>query len=329
MKILGIVLIVISIVAIIIISLVSYNIAGNNTTKLTVITSVAPIKDIISNVGCDRITLIGLVPEGVDSHTFELRPLDAAMMRDADLVIINGLNLEVSFERVVESIRQDNPNIRLLKLGDNTITPQEWIFDFSFPKEDGNPNPHLWLNVAYTIRYVELIRDELIMLDPSNREHYIKNSESYIARLEELDKGITASIESIPIQHRKLLTYHDSWAYFAKRYGMDVIGALQPSDFGEPTPQDIAKIIEQIRQEDVPAIFASEVFPSKVMEEIAREADVDVVETLADDILPGSKDDPNHTYIGMMIENMRNMVIPLGGSIDALDDIDARSICNG
>ena len=296
--------------------------------RLNVVTSVAPITNMVKNVGCDKIDLIGLVPEGVDSHTFEPTPSDAIKIRNADLVIINGLNLEVSFERIVNAVREDRQSIQLLKLADNTISREQWIFDFSFPEEKGDPNPHLWLNVVYAIRYVELIRDKLIELDPDNSIYYSRNADLYIAELRELDEGIMRSVQTIPEEHRKLLTYHDSWAYFAERYGMKVIGAVQPSDFGEPTPQEVARIIEQIREERVPAIFASEVFPSKVMEQIARETRVSIVETLADDALPRKPGDPNHTYVGMMLENMRNMIIPLGGDIEALQHIDPTDVCD-
>lgn len=302
---------------------------SNRDNKLVIITSVAPITNIVKNVVCERVDLIGIVPEGVDSHTFEPTPSDVIRIKGADLVIINGLNLEVPFERIVDASKEDNPRIQLLKLADKTISHEEWIFDFSFPKEKGDPNPHLWLNVAYVIRYVELIRDKLIELDPDNASYYAKNAEQYIARLMMLDEGIMRSVQSIPVENRKLLTYHDSWAYFAERYGMKVIGVVQPSDFGEPTPQEVARIIEQIREENVPAIFASEVFPSKVVEQIAREADVKIVETLADDVLPGRVGDQEHTYIGMMLKNMRNMVVPLGGNVDALHGIDPKDVCNG
>ncbi|MEM2855707.1 MAG: metal ABC transporter substrate-binding protein [Candidatus Nitrosocaldaceae archaeon] len=326
----ALILIVVSVIIIIvsIVIIINNTLTRENNSKLKVITSVAPVTDMVRNIGCDKIELNGVIPEGMDSHTFEPTPSDAIMISNADLVIINGLNLEISFERIVESAREDNQYIHLLKLADNTITPQEWIFDFSFPKENGYPNPHLWLNVAYSIRYAELIRDKLIELDPINRDYYLKNGELYIERLRQLDEGIKLSIQTIPSQNRKLLTYHDSWPYFAERYGMKIIGAIQPSDFSEPTPQDIAMIIEEIREEKIPAIFASEVFPSKVIEQIAKEAGVKVVTTLADDILPGKAGDPNHTYIGMMIENMHNMIIPLGGNIDALDEVNVKSVCN-
>ena len=295
---------------------------NNNTTQLNVVTSVSPITNIVKNIGGDRIKLTGLIPEGINSHTYELVPSDRIKIENANLVIIDGLNLEANIERAVNQAQSKNLQLQLLKLGDNTITKNQWIFDFSFPKENGDPNPHLWLNIAYVTKFANLTRDKLIEMDPQNAGYYSSNAERYLLILNKLDKGIIQSVHSVPPQNRKLLTYHDSWAYFAPRYGMTVIGAVQPSDFGEPTPREVARLIDQIRAERVPAIFASEVFPSKVVDQIAREANVKIVETLSDDNLPGEDGDPAHTYIGMMLENIRNMLVPLGGNVTALNHID-------
>jgi len=294
--------------------------------KLNVVTSVAPITNIVQNIGGDKINLVGLVPEGVNSHTFELIPSDTIKINDADLVIIDGLNLEANIEKIAENVISKNSSIRLLKLGDNTISKKEWVFDFSFPKEKGDPNPHLWLNVEYAIKFANLTRDKLMEMDPTNSQYYIKNSNKYTKLLNQLDEGIKKSIETIPAENRKLLTYHDSWAYFAPRYGMQVIGAIQASDFSDPSPKDIAGLIDQVRSEKIPAIFASEVFPTNIVDQIAKEGNVTVVETLSDDDLPGNTGDNNHSYVGMMIENMRNMILPLGGNIDALKDINPQNI---
>jgi ABC-type Zn uptake system ZnuABC Zn-binding protein ZnuA len=172
------------------------------------------------------------------------------------------------------------------------------------------------------MKFANITRVKLIEMDPQNVDYYSSNAERYLLILKKLDKAIIQSINTVPPQNRKLLTYHDSWAYFAPRYGMTVIGAVQPSDFGEPTPREVARLIEQIRAERVPAIFASEVFQSKVVDQIAREANVKIVETLSDDDLPGETGDPTHTYVGMMLENMRNMLVPLGGNVTALNHID-------
>ena len=294
--------------------------------KLNVVSSVAPITNIVQNIGGDKIDLVGLVPEGVNSHTFELKPSDTIKINDADLVIIDGLNLEANVEKVAENVISKNPEIQLLKLGDNTIAKEDWVFDFSFPNEKGDPNPHLWLNVEYAMNFANLTRDKLIEMDPSNSQYYIDNSNKYTKLLRQLDTGIKKSIETIPVENRKLLTYHDSWAYFSPRYGMTVIGAIQASDFSDPSPKDIADLIDQVRIEKVPAIFASEVFPTNIVDQIAKEGNVTIVETLSDDDLPGNLGDNNHSYVGMMLENMKNMIIPLGGNISTLKDISPQNI---
>jgi len=272
--------------------------------------------------------LIGIVPEGVNSHTFELVPSDQIKLNNADLVIINGLSLEENIEKTVNEILRKNPSIQLLKLGDNTINSADWIFDFSFPKEKGHPNPHLWLNVAYAMEFVNLTRDKLIEMDPNNAAYYTDNAKKYHSLLKKLDKGIMDSVQTIPPENRKLLTYHDSWAYFAPRYNMTVIDAIQPSDFSEPSPLDVAKLIDQIKQEKVPAIFGSEVFSNKIVDQIAKESHVAIVQTLRDDALPGNPNDKNHTYVGMMIDNMKNMIMPLGGNIDKLLPLDPGNTFN-
>jgi len=308
--------------------------AGNNikminstlAKKLNVITSVSPITNIVKNVGGEKIELSGLVPEGVNSHTFELVPSDVVKVNDADLVIIDGLGLETNVEDVVDEAYNTKPNLQILKLGDNTITPDQYIFDFIFPKETGDPNPHLWLNVAYAMKFANLTRDKLMDMDPANADYYGENTDRYITKLNDLDQGIMHAVQSVPEHNRKLLTYHDSWAYFAPRYGMVVIGAIQPSDFGQPTPREVAKLIDQIKAENVPAIFGSEVFPTEVVDQIAKEANVKIVSTLSDDDLPGDAGEPQNSYVGMMLENMKNMLVPLGGNISALSNVSPKDI---
>jgi ABC-type Zn uptake system ZnuABC Zn-binding protein ZnuA len=295
--------------------------------RLSVVTTVAPLTNISLNVAGDRVSLRQIVPDGTDSHTFEPTPSDARALAEADLVVVNGLHLEESTLQLAEANRKANG--RILLLGENTITPDEWIFDFSFPEEDGDPNPHLWMNPMYAIRYAELIRDQLVELDPANAAYYRENAARFRARAEQLDAAIAQAVQTIPEKNRKLLTYHDSFAYFAPRYGLAVIGAIQPSDFAEPSPREVAALIEQVRVEDVPAIFGSEVFPSKVLEQIGREAGVTFVETLRDDDLPGEQDAPEHTYIGMMLEDVATITEALGGDPSPLRVVDPSNTFQG
>ncbi len=292
--------------------------------KLKVVTTVAPITNIVKNIGGDRIDLHGIVPEGTDSHTFEPAPSDIKYLAQADLLIFNGLTLEVPTEGLANANKKKGAKV--LKLGDNTISKKEWVFDFSFPESEGNPNPHLWLSVAHTMRYAELVRDALTSLDPEGKSYYEKRATDYLARLKKLDEAIFKTMETIPDKNRKLLTYHDSWAYFCPRYGCKVIGAVQPSSFSEPSPREMARLIDQLKAEKVPAIFGSEVFPSKILDQIGKEAGVKFVSTLRDDDLPGPQEAPEHTYIGMMVENVQTMASVLGGKSDSLKGIDLRDL---
>ena len=139
-------------------------------------------------------------------------------------------------------------------------------------------------------------------------------------------KRYEESIKTIPEGNRRLLTYHDSWPYFARRYGFQIIGAVQPSDFSDPSPREVKRLIDQIRKEKVPAVFGSEVFPSPVLEQIAREGKTRYIDKLRDDELPGKPGDPQHSYIGLMVENMTIMFEALGGSTEALKKIDSAPV---
>jgi ABC-type Zn uptake system ZnuABC Zn-binding protein ZnuA len=294
------------------------------TPRLNVVTTVAPIANIIYNMGGDRINLVGIVPEGVNSHTFEPAPSDARVLAQADLIFVNGLDLEEPTIRLAEANLKDGAEI--IYLGEQTVSPEEYVFDFSFPVEEGSPNPHLWMNPFYALRYAELAVEAMSERDPVNADYFQANYELFAERIQALDAAIAEAIATIPEDNRRLLTYHDSFAYFAPRYGVTVIGAIQPSDFSEPSAREVANLITQIRDEQIPAIFGSEVFPSPVLDQIARESGVEFVDTLSDDDLPGEPGDANHSYLGMMVENVVTMTSVLGGDPAAIEGFDATNI---
>nr|MBA2483830.1 zinc ABC transporter substrate-binding protein [Nitrosomonas sp.] len=227
--------------------------ASDSQQKLHIVTTVAPITNIVQNiVGSDE-HVIGIVPNGVDSHTFEPVPTDAKLLANADIIFVNGLDLEIPTLKLAEKVK--NASTPIVHLGNRTLQKTEWRYDFSFPRELGHPNPHLWTNIAYVMRYAEIIRDNLITLNPQRQDAYAANTAAYQIRLKQLDDAIFDCVKSIPKNNRKLVTYHDSFAYFAPRYGMEVIAAVQPSNFSEPGPREVIRVIKQIRHEVIPAIF--------------------------------------------------------------------------
>jgi ABC-type Zn uptake system ZnuABC Zn-binding protein ZnuA len=295
--------------------------------RLRVVTTVSPITSIVEQVGGDRIALAGVVPEGVNSHTYQPAPSVARLLSDADLVVVNGLQLEEPVLRMAEANASDDAVI--VQLGDRTVTPEEWVFDFSFPETEGKPNPHLWTDPILALKYAEVVEAELAELDPENADYYAANLEAFAARIELLDAAIVEAVATIPEGQRRLVTYHDSWPYFAQRYGFEVLGAVQPSDFTDPSPREVAALIDQVREAAVPAVFGSEVFPSDVLETIAAETGATFVADLRDDDLPGEVGDADHSYLGLMISNMRSMITALGGSAAAFDGFDTSAVFEG
>lgn len=295
--------------------------AGTDETdgRLRVISTVSPITNIVYNIGGEKIDLAGIVPEGTNSHTFEPAPSTAVKLSQADIIFINGLHLEQPSLEMARANLKDGAEIVLL--GDQTLNPNEYVYDFSFPKEAGNPNPHLWTNPILALKYAEIVRDKLVERDPDNADYYNANYDAFAQRITDLDEAIKVTTASIPENNRKLLTYHDSFAYFAPRYGYTVIGAIQPADFSQPSAQEMASLIDQLKGEGVPAIFGSEVFPSPVLDQIGREAGVSYVDTLRDDDLPGEPGEENHSYLGLMVYDLQIMAKALGGDPSLMDSV--------
>lgn len=299
----------------------------NESDKLKVVTTVAPITSIVENIGGDKIQLEGVVPEGVNSHIFEPQPSLARVLADADLIIANGLFLEEPTLQLADANKKDETPILLL--GDRSITREQWQFDFSFPESEGHPNPHLWPDPRLGLKYAELTQEQLSSLDPDNADYYKENLEAFRERIDAMDAAVREAVATIPAENRRLVTYHDSWAYFALSYGMEVIGAVQPSDFAEPSAREVAELIDQVKELGLPAVFGSEEFPSDVLETIAREGNTTFVDQLADDDLPGAPGDPDHSYLGLMRQNMRIMIPALGGNAAAFDEVDVSPVFEG
>ncbi len=292
---------------------------------VNIATTVAPITSIVANIAGDTDAVInGIVPEGTNSHTFEPKPSDAATLEQADVVFINGLVLEEPTKDLALANLKDGAVI--CELGTQILPESEYIYDFSFPLEGGKPNPHLWTNPPMAKEYAAVARDLLSQINPSNADVYAANFEAFAAKVDALDAAMAEATATIPEGQRKLLTYHDAYAYFAEHYGYTVIGAIQPSSFDEPTPKEIADLINQVRESGVKAVFGSEVFPSPVLEQIGAETGVRYIDVLRDDDLIGEPGDAEHSWLGLMRFNYVTMVEALGGDASVLKTVDVSDV---
>jgi len=292
--------------------------------RLQVATTVAPITSIVAEVAGDRADVRGAIPEGTDSHTFEPKPSVAETFSRADVVFVNGLHLEDPTRTL--ATRNIPKEGQVVDLGDHTITPAQQIYDFSFPRAGAKPNPHLWTNPPMAACYAVIAGSVLAKADPANASYYEGNAHAVTARIDDLDHRFQTASATVAPAHRKLLTYHDAYAYFAAHYGWTVIGAIQVSSFEDPTPKEVARLIAQVKREKVPAIFGSEVFPSTVLAQIGTEAGVRYVDTLRDDDLPGRPGDADHSYLGLMKADYVTMISSLGGDTTALRTFDAADV---
>ncbi len=292
--------------------------------KLRVVTTVAPITSIVANVAGDRAEVHGVIPEGSDSHTYEPRPSVAELFTTADVVFVNGLSLE---DPTKDLAGKNVPSgAQVVELGSLVLTPDQYIYDFSFPRDGGKPNPHLWTNPPMARCYAVIAASVLSKADPANADNYRANAQAFGAKVDDLDQRFRAASAAMAPGHRELLTYHDAYAYFAAWYGWKIIGAIQVSSFEDPTPKEVAELIAQIKAEKVPAIFGSEVFPSPVLAQIGKEAGVDYVDKLRDDDLPGVPREPDHSYLGLMKSDFVTMVSSLGGDASGLRAFDPADV---
>jgi ABC-type Zn uptake system ZnuABC Zn-binding protein ZnuA len=289
----------------------------------TVVVSDPPLADLVARVAGPGVEVVSVVPMGADGHTYEPVPSDAQALARADMYIENGMGLN----NVVTSFAYMNyPEFTPHHSLAGVIPPSEVIASDTAEeiKAHGhahNFNAHFWPDPNYAILYVERIAEVLTSFDPAGAPGYKERASTLVGQLQDLDRAFKTALATIPEANRKLVVYHDSWSYFGRRYGIPVVGAIQPTDFSEPSAVELRSTIEEVRAAGVPAFFGSEVFPSDVLEVIESESGARYVADLSDDRFPGEPGTPEHSYVGMMLANVRSMVTALGGDPAALDSV--------
>ena len=277
--------------------------SGSPDETLRVVATFSILGDFVQNVGGDRVEVKTLVGAGRDAHEFQPSPADATAVAEAAAIFENGLGFETWLDDLVAS----SGSQALRVVATDGIEPRQG--GHGSESERGDLDPHVWHNVANAIQMIRNVSEALATADPANTQTYRANAEAYVAELQELDEWIVSEVSRLPADRRKLVTSHDTFGFFAERYGLEVIGSAlgTSTELADPSAGAIASLIEEIRAAGVPVIFAENVSGSRLIEQIAAEAGVKLGPALYTDALgaPGSEGD---TYLKMMRFNVQTIV---------------------
>ncbi len=246
--------------------------------KLEVLATTTIVGDVVSAVGGEQIQLSVLLPTGSDPHSFEPAPQDLARLEGADLIFANGAGLEEFLERLIDSAGGQD---KLVSLSDGFELLDTQIEDQGAQDADEHAggDPHVWTDPSLVAAWVERIAQALGERDPSNAETYRENAAAYQGQLRELDTWIQEQVALVPPQDRKLVTDHKTFAYFARRYGFETVGAVIPSysTLAEPSAQEMAALEDAIRSLGVAAIFVDHSVNPGSAQRVAQDTGVRLV----------------------------------------------------
>ena len=295
-----------------VVSAVAIACGGSSPTEggLQVVTTTAILADFVRNVGGERVGVRSIVPPGADVHTFQSTPGDSVSTSRAKLIVSNGFGLDDSLNTLLKGAMKSSAvhvvaaqglqsvPLKVVALPSRSSGQQNVVGH----KEQRRSDPHFWQNPLFAIHYVERIRDGLIEADPAGAETYRVNAATYIEELRMMDLEIEGTLSAVPPQRRYLVTFHDAFGYFAERYGWEVL-AFVPDDAGDVTPASVVEVMELIKEQDIPAVFAEPQFGGDVLKQAAGDAGVEVGVIYSDAV-----DSTVSTYLEMMRFNTKTLL---------------------
>lgn len=281
-------------------------------TKLRAVATFSILADLVAQVGGDHVAVTSLVQPDADAHGYTPAPSDARTLADARLVVVNGFGLEGWIDRLIKASGTKAPVV----VASAGVKPIEAEDDGHGHGGSGHAHghhddPHAWQSIANARIYVGNIRDALVRIDPDHAAAYADNAKAYLATLDALDAEVRTGIAAIPKAQRRIITTHDAFGYFTAAYGLTFIAPQGVSTDSEASPRDVARIIRQIRQEKIPAVFLENISDPRLMQQIARESGAVVGGKVFSDALSGP-DGPAPTYVAMMRHNLAAFTTALG-----------------
>ena len=250
--------------------------------------------DFVRNVGAERVEVATLVGPNGDVHVYAPTPGDAKTIAAANIVFVNGLGLEGWIDRLIAASATRAPVV----MASQGIRPRSGTRSVS--------DPHAWQSVANVKLYIGNIRDGLIAVDAAAKKIFEANAATYLAKLDALDAEIKAAIETIPPPRRKVISAHSAFGYFGDAYGIEFIAPEGLSTEAEPSAGGVAKLIDQIRREKIPAVFMENIADPRLLQRIAEDTGVRIGGKLYSDAL-SPPDGPAASYIAMMRSNVREL----------------------
>ena len=282
-----------------------------NAQKPVVVSSATMFTDMVENIAGDLVETKTIVPIGGDPHLHTPTPRDAKLVGNADLLLLNGLTFEGWINELI-----DNSGTK-----GKTIMITEGVDPISSDTYKNSTDPHAWMDLANGRIYIRNIANALKELDPANAATYEANFKSYDQKIEALDAYVMNKIKEIPEEKRILITSHDAFKYYGKRYGIKLEAIQGISTDSEVQTSDIKRVSYTINRYKVPALFVESTINPKLLKQIATDNDVKIGGRLYADSL-GDKDSPAATYLDMIRSNTNTIVDGLkGGSIDRSDEV--------
>ncbi|RWH37837.1 MAG: metal ABC transporter substrate-binding protein [Mesorhizobium sp.] len=285
---------------------------------LKVVASFTVIADFAKNVGGDRVNITTIVGPDGDAHVYEPTPADAVAMAGADVVLVNGLHFEGFLQRLVDTSATKATIVTLSK-GVTPIAFKPEFADADAAEGAGTGggktvnDPHAFQSIANAKIYLKNIADAFCAADSAGCDSYKANAAAYTQKLGALEGEVTTAIQAIPEAKRVVITSHDAFGYFEHAYGLTFLAPQGISTDSEPSAADVAKLVNQVKQDKAAAIFIENITNPRLIEQIASETGIKVGGTLYSDAL-SPPDGPASTYIDMMHNNIEQFKGALLGS---------------
>jgi len=258
--------------------------------KFKAVTTFTVIADMAQNVAGDAAIVQSITKAGAEIHGYQPTPRDIIRAQDADLILWNGLNLELWFEQFFGNL-SDVPSVTL----SDGIAPMS----ISSGEYDGKPNPHAWMSLESALIYVDNIRDAFVEHDPENAGTYEANAEAYKAQITETLAPLRAQILAVPAQQRWLVSCEGAFSYLARDFDMQELYLWPINADSQGTPQQVRRVIDTVRENNIPAVFCESTVSQAPAQQVARETDAEYAGMLYVDSLTEA-DGPVPTYLDLL-----------------------------